>query len=117
MATLGAEFATLRHRATDYSPSRGAADIELRELENEIASHRDRPSSVLLKPTLLLVQTGGYSPLVTTKRPSGFGTPAGGKQVCKLSGHKKAAYAVAFSRDSRWLISGSWSEHFVERRI
>src|ERR1700688_2519879 len=111
MATLGAEFATLRHRATDYSPSRGAADIELRELENEIASHRDRPSSVLLKPTLLLVQTGGYSPLVTTKRPSGFGTPAGGKQVCKLSGHKKAAYAslsartVAFSRDGRWLVS------------
>ena len=58
MATLGAEFATLRHRATDYSPSRGAADIELRELENEIASHRDRPSSVLLKLTFAFSPNG-----------------------------------------------------------
>jgi hypothetical protein len=49
MATPGAEFATLRHRATGYPALQGAADIELRELEKEIASHRDRPISVLLK--------------------------------------------------------------------
>jgi WD40 repeat protein len=49
MPTPGAKFATLSHRATDSPALQGTADNELRELENEIASHRDRPISVLLK--------------------------------------------------------------------
>ena len=49
MATPGAEFVTLRRKTSDDPRIQEAADLELQELEREIAGHRDRPLSALLK--------------------------------------------------------------------
>jgi WD40 repeat protein/GAF domain-containing protein len=49
MATPGADFATLARKATDNPTPRTTVEAELRELENQIVSHRDRPLSTLLE--------------------------------------------------------------------